>query len=264
MKHGESDPRTVLFFDLLGFAALTEAGWNVAEPQLFDTRPIADDAATTFKRFHLALDDALAAHGRMSPAKAMIFSDCGFIVKAEDESTGTLWFAADLMRRFLLARVPVRMGIGFGSFDGLRFSSDTAGDVILNRSMFGGTGVVRANAAESKGGKGMRIFLHPSMELEPGGLNPIAPILPLSEPSPYAKWELDYLHPEIDRGDHPGYIVPDREDSQLFSVVNSMRPAGATADVDIQYSDTLLAINRMRSARGRISFSLNRDWAIAD
>lgn len=256
----DEKPKTVLFFDILGFAALTEAGWQVAEPEPFDRTPIADDAATTFKRFHSALDEALEAHGRSSPAKAMIFSDCGFIVKIEDHSTGTLWFAADLMRRFLVARVPVRMGIGFGSFDALRFSSDTAGDIILNRSMFAGTGVVRANAAESKGGKGMRIFLHPSMETEAGGLNRIAPILPLSKPSAYAKWELDYLFPEIDRGDHPGYIVPDRDDHQLFTVVNSMRPKGAPPEIDLQYSETLLAINRMRVARRRVPFSLTKDW----
>lgn len=135
----DSDNQVVLFLDLLGFAALTEAhpyhvveeideGWKIDR---------FGDAATQFGRFQWVLNQALSEEARFRGGlKAMIFSDCAFLLLGTSLSAAL--FATDLMRQCIMARIPVRMGLGLGTFNAIRFSADNAGATTVNRALFMG------------------------------------------------------------------------------------------------------------------------------
>ena len=90
----------------------------------------------------------------------MLFSDCAFLNPGN--SLRAALIATDLMRKFIETSVPVRMGIDKGTFYSFGYSTDTGGDsMLVSKSRFLGTSVVRAHGAEQCGGKGMRIFVHP-------------------------------------------------------------------------------------------------------
>jgi hypothetical protein len=153
----ESDKRAVVYLDLLGFAALVEAN-----PQYFATEPInhpslrtmpTNAAAERLTLFHQVLESNIASE---QPNQATVFSDCGFGVFYTPRACAE--FAVALMQDFLRVKVPVRMGLGFGTFSALGTTSSVTGRSTVVRAMFGGTSIVRAVAAERCGGKGMRIF----------------------------------------------------------------------------------------------------------
>ena len=157
----ESENRAVVYLDLLGFAALVEAS-----PKHFMTKPSdivssqtwpSNPAAERLAAFHEIIDSKISAE---QPNHAMVFSDCAFGVFYTP--TACADFAAVLMQDFLRAQVPVRMGLGFGTFHAGGTSTRFAENSTVVRSMFGGTSVVRAVTAEGCGGKGMRIFAHSS------------------------------------------------------------------------------------------------------
>jgi hypothetical protein len=81
------------------------------------------------------------------------------------------------------------MGIGKGTFYPSQFSTDLIGSTIVTRSLFVGTAVVRSHCAEQCGGKGPRIFVHPSIEAEV-----TSKVVALAKPYENAKCELDFLH----------------------------------------------------------------------
>jgi hypothetical protein len=150
--------------------------------------------------------------------------------------------APKLMRDFILNRVPVRMGIGKGTFYPFKFSTDITDSTVVTRSLFMGTAVVRANRAERCGGKGMRIFVHPSVEAEFVSKN-----MALVRPFEDSKAELDFLHEP-----RPAQVTPSAEedDRRLFDAVKEMKEA-APEGVQNHYLDALEAMNRMRRKNGR-------------
>src|SRR5579859_5677221 len=110
----ESQNRAVVYLDLLGFASLVEAN-----PEHFMTEPAdrpssqtwpANPAAYLLSLFHQILESKISAE---QPNHAMVFSDCAFGIFYTP--TACADFAVALMRDFLQAKVPVRMGLGFGT-----------------------------------------------------------------------------------------------------------------------------------------------------
>lgn len=157
----ESHNRAVVYLDLLGFAALVEES-----PRHFMTAPrqLADsstwprnEAAEDLAVFHRIVDSRISVE---QPNHAMVFSDCAFGVFYTTPACAD--FGVSLMQDFLRAQVPVRMGVGYGTFHAGGTTTAFAANSTIVRSMFGGTSVVRAVSAESCGGKGMRIFVHDS------------------------------------------------------------------------------------------------------
>ena len=165
MKRDEDQDHTLIFVDMLGFAALVEK-----HPCRIEDTPPTDDGyevvhtAPTQRQFNLfdkVLDDSIQQ--RDGDISAMLFSDCA--VLNPGNSLRAALIARDLMRKFIKVGVPVRMGIGKGTFYSFGYSTNTGGDSILvTKSRFIGTAVVRAHAAEQCGGKGMRIFVHPKVD----------------------------------------------------------------------------------------------------
>lgn len=169
---GATDSKIVLFADMLGFAALTEA--NPIEVSLLTRheRPLSlgiedilvsrqNPLTEAFWRFHHAVRSTVRLASMEHSLTAITFSDSVFV------ATDYLFQAADVavsLVQFLMPQeVPVRIGIAGGSFAALRFRSDVSLDGGDHASQFLGTAVVRANAAEKCGIKGLRILLHPSV-----------------------------------------------------------------------------------------------------
>jgi len=114
------------------------------------------------------------------PLTAITFSDSVFVATSHLFEAAT--FAVNLARSMLSQKIPIRLGIAFGSFAALRFRSEVSGDGGDHAAQFLGTAVVRAYQAEKCGIKGMRILLHPSVEslLADSTHSPASPPITLS------------------------------------------------------------------------------------
>jgi len=165
--------RVVVFADMLGFAALTEAHPLDLRALNARSRPLAmtleelaggcaNPLTEAFSNFHSALKWAIEMAEDTHPLTAITFSDSAFIATTYLFEAAN--FAIRLTQSALSRRVPVRMGIAFGSFATLRFRSDISLDGGDHAAQFLGTAVVRAYHAEKCGIKGIRALLHPSLE----------------------------------------------------------------------------------------------------
>ena len=250
-----TDLRAVAFSDVLGFADLTEnnpididrlnllagpVGENVwAQIEAAKSDPLA----ATFVRFHQGVKFAIDLATIQHRVTSITFSDSVFFATAYLHEAVEM--AINLVRHSLWQRVPIRVGIAFGTFAVLGFDSRTAGSATANSAQFLGTGVVRAHLAESCGLKGCRIFLHPTaadLVVKPPH-NPHDVVRILSCPEDPAdnkarvSTEVNYW--------------PDAptEEKRLWQSLQDMWqrcPPGARQ----QYHATATAINRMRIALG--------------
>jgi hypothetical protein len=209
--------KVVLFIDMLGFGQLVETcdidvkGFRTwARPASMATPTTGLNVLTTrFVRFHYAIQQELAELPESFDCTAIRFSDCAFI------ALNSLWkgieMAVDIMCKLVFWGVPVRVGVGFGSFAVIRFMSDTTLAGSDHAAQFLGTAVVRAHAAESCGIKGMRILLHPTasalikkkLRSSTGYRIPTLACVEneIKNPQnrPWVKEEIDYLSPQTRR-----------------------------------------------------------------
>ena len=131
-----SSNRVVVFADMLGFAALTEA--NAIDLRMLHahSRPLSmtlDDIlrkprnplTEAFSRFHNSLKWAIQMAEDSHPLTAITFSDSVFI--ATNYLFEATSFAVNLAQAMLSQKVPVRMGIAFGSFAALSASRSSRG-----------------------------------------------------------------------------------------------------------------------------------------
>ena len=230
----ESDKRAVVYLDLLGFAALVEANPQYFATELVDHPSLrtssANAAAQRLALFHQVLESNIASE---RPNHATVFSDCGFGVFYTPKACAD--FAVALMQDFLRVKVPVRMGLGFGTFSAIGTTSSITGRSTVVRAMFGGTSIVRAAAAEKCGGKGMRIFAHTSFselfKVNRGDSDP--KLLSIPKEFKSVSSELDYV----------SGADPERIDEWLASI--RQMACSAAAEVQNHYSETLAALSRM-------------------
>ncbi len=255
-----SSNRVVVFADMLGFAALTEANPIDLRMLHAHSRPLSmtlDDIlkkpknplTAAFSNFHNSLKSAIEMAEMGHPLTAITFSDSLFIATTYlFEATS---FAVNLAQAMLSQKVPVRMGIAFGSFAALRFRSDVSADGGDHAAQFLGTAVVRAYQAERCGIKGMRILLHPSIEalLADSTHNPASPPIGTSPVRPLecstterankvgVRYELDYWD-----------LAATKERSTWHGLQDMW--AVAADSVREHYQATAEAINRMRTTQG--------------
>lgn len=166
------DNKVVMFADMLGFASLTEAHpINLDHIKAFDMpgslggvdKILAsrnNPLTHVFTMFHYLLQGALDLAKMRHPLTAITFSDSAFIATAHLFEAANV--AVSLLQYLLPARVPVRIGIAYGTFEAIRFRSDVSPDGGDHAAHFLGTAVVRAHATEKCGIKGIRVLLHPS------------------------------------------------------------------------------------------------------
>lgn len=253
----EDTAHTLIFVDMLGFAALTENNPTRLVQYEPDERGYSGTATsplqTQLNRFHRILGACISEQRPHGGIQAMLYSDCAYLDAGNSVRAGEI--ATDLMRKFLRGRVPVRMGMGRGTFYAFRFSIDVSDSTTVTRSLFAGTAVVRAHAAEHSGGKGMRIFVHPSLEPERQLIQRSVKMLALPAPNEDAGWELDYLYENTPAGRQP---QADESDIEIFKFVKSMKDPKANIEVRRHYIETHKALNRMRQASGRKLVNLRR------
>jgi hypothetical protein len=169
MSHLQSEDRAVLFIDLLGFAMLTERHCldfeairrrqnilNVFDSVVGTPNPLTE----TFTSFQYTLKWAIELAQMRHPLTAITFSDSAFFVTSQLSECVDI--AVNLVQSLLRRQVAARAAIAWGTFAAIRFKSDVMGEWGDHAAHFLGTGVVRSNAAEKCGIKGIRILLHPS------------------------------------------------------------------------------------------------------
>lgn len=250
-----ADSFTIVFIDILGFGELVttfdELVETLDEPYYIPTsqEDFQDSAwdspnplTHVFTTFHHAIDIEVARRMKVDTIETISFSDSAFVIFKN--ASIALDFARDLMRTLIEFRVPVRMGIGSGSFRRSRFAIDITETVRRQAAQFYGTAVVRAHAAESCGLKGLRIFLHPDFVMPPQSQASMCAVtdavkctrLPVTH-------EINYLD------DCPAYIPSERSAATVnASLVQRIEEMKANADAKYKsvYDSTLTAITSMQ------------------
>jgi hypothetical protein len=255
-----TDNKVVLFADILGFATLTESYPLDVDRCRVGDRPLAyqfgeilevscNQLARTFSGFHSSLRGVLSLARMRHPLTAITFSDSAFIATTHVYEAVNI--AIDLLHTLLPQKIPMRMGIAYGTFAALRFRSDITVDSGDHAAQFLGTAIVRAHAAETCGIKGLRILLHPSvMPLLDDIHHSSVPIEGGSHPLRHLEcsereWlnkagilhEIDYWH-----------LTPTSE-AKAWRGLQDMWNKAPLSEVE-HYEVTAEAINRMRIAQG--------------
>jgi hypothetical protein len=249
----EDEPRTLIFVDMLGFADLTRRNPTRVVHYGPDGDGFAGSATTALQsrvvRFQRILEHVLNEQTLQGGASAMIFSDCANI--DVPTSLRAARVAIDLMLLFNKADVPVRMGLGRGTFYGFKYSVDVSGSDMVTKALFAGTAVVNAHGAETCGARGCRILLHPLAEedLRRKGSHPCLVALP-EKLGLDVVTEVCYLPDDIDDHDQKPYA--DR-DLQVIRHVRQMEADSEPLEDKhrLQYVETHSAIDRMRTAMHR-------------
>jgi hypothetical protein len=254
----EDQPRTLIFVDILGFGAITNE-YQVRVRHSRDESSGFSGSSTTemqgqINRFNNVLDKCIFDETVNGGIQAMLFSDCAFLVF--DNSLRAAVVAAILMRSFIKKGVPVRMGLGKGTFYDIEYSTRTdGGTVTISKSRFIGTAVVHARDAEHCGGKGMRIFLNESVEEDLLLIRKRIKTISLVKPLKGVRWELDYLYESRPMAEEQKLEADDRD---LFEKVARLKNPDWTRDVQRHYAETLCAMNRMRKANSRKLLNLRK------
>jgi len=245
----ENAEHTLIFADMLGFAALTEdfpKHLIHSGPDEYGFQHTSSaESFNTFNRFHRILDQSVFQHSLNGSVCALLFSDCAFLEFGNSLLAAVA--ATELMRNFILEKIPVRMGIGKGTFYPFMFSTELRDSTIVSRSRFIGTAVVYAHAAEQCGGRGLRIFLHPSLRPDIATIQRRIRTMALAKPYRNACWELDFLYETKPAQEKPS---AEEEDRSLFNAVLEMQ-AIAPKSVHRQYTQTITAMNGMRRENSR-------------
>jgi len=255
-----ADNKVVLFTDILGFAALTESCPLDIDRCRVGDRPLVyrfgeifevshNELAHTFSGFHSSLRGVLRLARMSHLLTAITFSDSAFV--ATTYAYEAVNIAINLLHDLLPQKIPVRMGIAYGSFAALRFRSDITLDSGDHAAQFLGTAIVRAHAAETCGIKGLRILLHPSVMplLDDIHHNPVPaeerlhPLRHLECPERERLNKVGVLH-EIDY-----WHLKRTREAEAWRGLQDMWNKAPLSEVE-HYEVTVEAINRMRIAQG--------------
>ena len=206
-----------VYVDLLGFRSLLKQRPTLRRPDGWDL----SDPLGMFNAFHLTLDayalNALDSHCE----RFFSWSDCCFIDFGSltdptnpEHQSGALYRAvldsARLMQIFIKERIPVRIGIGLGSFEMIvvRQQFEDKPKRLIVSSRFLGTAVMNAYEAEQYPPRGLRIFLH--SDFVASQLHDIPGVVEIASdavssdvcPNPalvntHTGHEINYLHPTL-------------------------------------------------------------------
>ena len=206
------------YIDLLGVRSLLKRRPELARPDGWDR----NEPRGMFNAFHIILDayafNSLDSHFD----RFFSWSDCCFIdfgsLTGSTKLRGSnpahyidlFSILPRLMHSFIADRIPVRIGIGRGSFETIvaRQQFEDQPKRLIVSSRFHGTAVMNAWAAEQCPPRGLRVFLHP--DFDQSQLQNIPGVVPVSSEtvsstnSPRravsnidAGYEINYLHPEL-------------------------------------------------------------------
>ena len=245
----------VAFLDILGFAAcINELPSELDEKveQIFSARvddyliplkldPQLQRIRGIYREFHECLEKTFNSWRAISelagsPLILIDFSDSCFILSKSTEIL--IEFVRSFMSNMYVKCIPVRGGIGYGSFAFDCFTQKILSSERYNISCrFLGSGIVRAYYAESCGLKGLRVFMHSSstQAFKPGDIIP----LPEDEATPQVTHELNLIP--------AGFLEYFETNFGHFLKQMALR---APSRVQEHYFRTARAIERMLAARG--------------
>jgi hypothetical protein len=179
----------VLFADILGFKDLVK-DHKVPFPESLELRErristlgslmnFGNPLGDAFKAFHQGIQYIVDDRGWARPTNLMVFSDSLFLASTSWQDC--FGFAESLMVYCIGQDVPMRMGIGCGSFVPYGYAFQEEPRLKRFSSQFFGTGVIYAVEAE-KHLKGLRIAVHISAieAMDTKSLNPYK-LIPLAE-----------------------------------------------------------------------------------
>lgn len=250
----DNPPRFVLYLDVLGFGNLV-----LQHPQSQDFH-ITNNRITGGGLSHseVVMDQFQSVLNRVSGdtrylanlSHMMIFSDCAVLVFFE--AFDAAHCAATLMRQFIQAVIPVRMGLGYGTWHLQRSSFDVSRGTVITRALFYGSGVVCAARAERCGGKGCRVFIHPSVTVDARGFKSYGGetlrVMPMACRTDDAHAELNYL--ESEEFDKHG-VSTDLRLLHGLSVLQSHPRVPLTSHATLHRAESVRAIESMRVQLGR-------------
>jgi hypothetical protein len=244
----------LIFVDMLGFGELTRRNPHRITDREAEPGSVVSSTSrlqTQLVRFQRVIDNLIASQAPHGGVSAQVFSDCVYIDVGRF-SRRAVDLAPGLMRDFILAEVPVRMGIGMGTYYAFRHSLEQADDQLVARSLFAGTGVVFAHDAEACGAKGCRILVHPSAEDSLRHHKHDSRLMSLPTELKGVRTELCYLATEaqedqFDSREGRRRIVD--QDLLLLRHIDGIEHGSEPMpdEVRIHYTDTRAAINRMRA-----------------
>lgn len=201
-----------------------------------------------FKAFHAAIEQATNGVPWMNQASILVFSDSIFVATRNWQDC--TWFCETLMQHCIRGQVPLRIGIGYGSFVTHGLSSDMTTDLRIINTQFLGKGVIYATDAE-KSLKGMRIALHPTavvplkkLEVHPDKFLE----LPDNQRSGHASHEWNYLTHAYQMADYPELAESDQQWELRVRLEHMQKEAPEDLQVQIHYKEGLAAFDRMVEA----------------
>jgi hypothetical protein len=240
------------FVDILGFASLVEQldasdfeslleswqrdSWKFSAPEYALLNSYRRFGAS-FEEWHRGVALDKLRRGSKTGIHAFLFSDSCFV--ASDSAMDIIDFTGAMVRSMILQGVPVRAGLGAGTFATFEIATRRGGtDDLLVRCPFTGSSIVRAYRAESSGIRGLRGLIHPSFAMSLVG-DQTKYLLPLQdkERSPSASHELNLFWTEWDET-----VSPDLNGYNQRLVEME---AAADAPFKAYYSDTRASFARM-------------------
>lgn len=189
----------------------------------------------------------------------MAFSDCFFL--ANRHSLKVLTTSAHIMVTTAVTGIPLRMGVARGALVAGVANLTPGGLRRVFAVPFLGKGVVGAHDAESKGLKGLRIALHPSMT-DDAEVMESALVVPRAEQTKCCKHEFNYLLPLLTQEEAHG-LVP----RLVQRVIELAEQYQDDERVFTQYGRTAGALSRMfediRKRTRALGTSLPEGWSEA-
>ena len=252
------------YVDLLGFRSLLMSRPELARPDGWDL----SDPRGMFNAFHSTLDayaaDVLDSHCE----RFFSWSDCCFIDFGSltdpgnhEHQSGALDRAvldsARLMHLFIAHRIPVRIGIGLGSFETVvvRQQFEEQPKRLIVSSRFLGTAVANAYGAEHYSPRGLRIFLH--HDLAASHLQHIPGVVPIRSKNASGSSSSQHAVSNMQAGHEINYLLPKlREKTDV-----TKQPADS--NVLIEHVSSMLA-NAPEQHREHYASTLQllRKWAV--
>jgi hypothetical protein len=249
----------VVYGDVLGFRDLVLTHQSVQAETLTYRRQNSRLMAASLehgnplqkrlRNFHAKVDDVTFNTSWPAEVSVMVFSDSLFVATTDGRSC--MDFCQRLLRECITAEIPLRMGVGFGTFVTNSFAFESVPMAKVVTTQFLGTGVVYAHDAE-KTLKGLRIALHPSavMALEDRKeRNDRRLVLTADQRTEHASHEWNFLPSESGPGRTMRILREDlRRHVKAMQSASSEDPA-----VQLHYQRTLSAINQM-------TFQMHEEW----
>lgn len=245
----------VLYADVLGFKRLVTSNFVPfydtldfkGRPKLANLHFQDNPLSKAFRAFHRGID-AITNRTLLHGEKLFVFSDSLFFVS---EKPGVcLRFAQRLLVEMVTNDVPIRMGVGFGSFVAHGFTHERTQDLEYTSLQFLGSGIVHATSAE-KAVKGVRIAVHDTvLEALKKASPPAKEIdnligLPTMEQASCVRHEINYLRDLGKALKLTDTQVQQRRTKLRKHLVHMTGIAPQEAKVQIHYKQSIEAFDRM-------------------